>query len=98
MCGTMGYVAPEILRQEVYTIAVDVWVAGIILFEMLDGIRPFVPYKDCLTVPLGSPPSVFAASRPPPVRSSRACSKSTSWRAPRRSRRCGTPSIAKILV
>ncbi len=59
MCGTMGYMAPEIMKKEAYTIAVDVWAAGIILFEMISGIKPFVPYADCLTVPLEFPPSIF---------------------------------------
>mmetsp|Transcript_16195 Transcript_16195/g.31340 ORF Transcript_16195/g.31340 Transcript_16195/m.31340 type:complete len:787 (+) Transcript_16195:1178-3538(+) len=59
LVGTMGYVAPEILRQESYTIAVDIWAVGIILYEMLSGIRPFVPYKDCLTESLAFPTPVF---------------------------------------
>ena len=32
--GTMGYLAPEILREESYGIAADVWSIGIILYEL----------------------------------------------------------------
>jgi len=59
MCGTMGYVAPEIIKQESYTIAVDIWSVGIILYEMLSGIKPFVPYKDCTSIPVQFPRSCF---------------------------------------
>ncbi len=59
MCGTMGYMAPEIMKKEAYTIAVDMWAAGIILYEMMSGIKPFVPYADCLTVPLEFPATIF---------------------------------------
>jgi len=62
LCGTMGYVAPEILRQEPYGISSDMWSAGIILYEMLSGIKPFVPYRDCLSVPLEFPQGIFGAT------------------------------------
>eukprot|EP00516_Mucochytrium_quahogii_P011788 CAMPEP_0203786086 /NCGR_PEP_ID=MMETSP0100_2-20121128/1409_1 /ASSEMBLY_ACC=CAM_ASM_000210 /TAXON_ID=96639 /ORGANISM=" , Strain NY0313808BC1" /LENGTH=641 /DNA_ID=CAMNT_0050688305 /DNA_START=157 /DNA_END=2082 /DNA_ORIENTATION=- len=57
--GTIGYVAPEILRKEAYTIAVDIWSAGIILYEMLSGTKPFVPYHDCVHQPVAFPGAVF---------------------------------------
>jgi len=59
MRGTMGYIAPEILKKESYTVAADMWSIGVILYEMLGGILPFVPYADCLTLPVEFPPSVF---------------------------------------
>jgi len=59
LIGTMGYVAPEILRKEPYTIAVDIWASGIIIYEMLSGIRPFVPYLDCVERDLEFPDPVF---------------------------------------
>lgn len=59
LCGTMGYIAPEIIKQEPYTIAVDIWSVGIILYEMLSGIKPFVPYKDCTSIPVQFPRSCF---------------------------------------
>merc|ERR1711916_135960 len=46
--GTMGYICPEILRGEPYGVEADIWSAGIILFELLVGYKPFVNYRDCL--------------------------------------------------
>lgn len=37
--GTPIYMAPELIKEEPYTIVVDLWALGIILFEV---IRPFV--------------------------------------------------------
>jgi serine/threonine protein kinase len=47
--GSMGYIAPEILSQQNYTSAVDIWSCGIILFELLGGYAPFYPPSQCLT-------------------------------------------------
>ncbi|XP_051991551.1 serine/threonine-protein kinase DCLK3-like [Xyrauchen texanus] len=41
VCGTPTYVAPEILAEIGYGIAVDVWAMGVILFVLLSGFPPF---------------------------------------------------------
>jgi serine/threonine protein kinase len=40
-CGTVEYMAPEIVRQQPYTKSVDWWSFGALLWEMLVGMPPF---------------------------------------------------------
>lgn len=40
-CGTPAYIAPEILRNKGYSLNVDIWSAGVVLFAMLYGTVPF---------------------------------------------------------
>mmetsp|Transcript_37179 Transcript_37179/g.79315 ORF Transcript_37179/g.79315 Transcript_37179/m.79315 type:complete len:685 (+) Transcript_37179:155-2209(+) len=41
MCGTPGYVAPEILRREKYGTKADLFAMGVIVFILLGGYPPF---------------------------------------------------------
>ena len=40
-CGTIGYVAPEVLRDQIYDYKVDMFSVGVILFILLTGEMPF---------------------------------------------------------
>ena len=40
-CGTFEYMAPEMVCEENYDAAVDIWALGILLYEMLHGYSPF---------------------------------------------------------
>ncbi|CAK0838600.1 unnamed protein product [Prorocentrum cordatum] len=40
-CGTWEYLSPEMIANEPYDFKVDVWAAGVLLFEMLVGRSPF---------------------------------------------------------
>ncbi|KAJ3041149.1 hypothetical protein HDV00_009864 [Rhizophlyctis rosea] len=40
-CGTVGYTAPEILRDERYSKGVDMWALGCVLYTLLSGFPPF---------------------------------------------------------
>ena len=40
-CGTLRYMAPEIIGDEEYDNKVDVWSIGIITYQLLRGMCPF---------------------------------------------------------
>lgn len=44
LVGTIEYVAPELFLSDKYSCTVDYWSFGIIAFEIVTGIRPFVPH------------------------------------------------------
>ncbi len=41
LCGTPGYMAPEIILNTGYSMGVDWWTVGILLYEMICGVDPF---------------------------------------------------------
>lgn len=41
MAGSMPWMSPEAVRGEPVTTATDVWALGVILYELLTGVRPF---------------------------------------------------------
>eukprot|EP00742_Colponemidia_sp_Colp-10_P005628 GILJ01006016.1.p1 GENE.GILJ01006016.1~~GILJ01006016.1.p1 ORF type:complete len:393 (+),score=46.40 GILJ01006016.1:149-1327(+) len=43
ICGTWAYTAPEVLLGNQYSVAVDIWSLGIIMYIMLCGYHPFDP-------------------------------------------------------
>ena len=45
-CGTVEYMAPEIVGSENYDYSVDIWSLGILLFELLMGYSPFRSKKE----------------------------------------------------
>lgn len=40
-CGTVGYAAPEIVKDEQYSKSVDMWALGCVLYTLLCGFPPF---------------------------------------------------------
>lgn len=40
-CGTVDYVAPELIYQEPYDEKIDIWAVGILSYELLTGSAPF---------------------------------------------------------
>ena len=48
--GTLGYVAPEVLRGSTPTPAADVFALGVIFYELLTGKHPFMSVTNAITV------------------------------------------------
>ena len=45
-CGTLDYMAPEIIKGLSYTNKVDVWALGVLLYELTHGYPPFTAKND----------------------------------------------------
>ena len=41
MCGTMDYLAPEMVERKAHDYAVDNWTLGVLCYEFLYGVPPF---------------------------------------------------------
>ncbi|XP_061392805.1 inhibitor of nuclear factor kappa-B kinase subunit beta [Musca vetustissima] len=64
--GTRHYVAPEVIEPGSYTKTVDYWSVGVMTFELICGIRPFLPHKEfkvILTEILVKPPKSIAITQ-----------------------------------
>lgn len=52
ICGTLGYLAPEIANRKEYSKDVDMWSLGVTVFVMLSGTMPFISCSDPETLEL----------------------------------------------
>lgn len=44
LVGTLQYLAPEIIYSKTYSNSVDFWSFGLVVFELICGTRPFLPF------------------------------------------------------
>ena len=53
ICGTGGFIPPEIIRKQPFGKPADLWSIGVICYRMLSGSLPFIPPTKCLDQPVG---------------------------------------------
>jgi serine/threonine protein kinase len=66
LCGTPGYVAPEMLRGDQYGGEVDMWSLGVIMYVLLAGMPPF-SIDDGETLSAAIQVIFFLSSQPQPL-------------------------------
>jgi serine/threonine protein kinase len=44
-CGTIAYIAPEVLKRNGYTKAIDWYTLGVVMYEMIEGKQPYTSLK-----------------------------------------------------
>lgn len=53
ICGTGGFIPPEIIKKQAFGKPADLWSIGVICYRMLSGSLPFIPPTKCLEQPVG---------------------------------------------
>ena len=66
MVGTLDYVSPEGLNGDIATASADIWAFGVMLYEMVAGVRPFPSDTPSalITAVLTKPPADLISLRP----------------------------------
>jgi len=62
-CGTTEYLSPEMLDRRSHDHRVDLWAAGVLIFEMLVGNAPFSCFKSILDVDYSLPDNLRREAR-----------------------------------
>ena len=68
LVGKLHYLAPEQIRHEAYDHRVDVWAAGVVLFQLLSGQRPFDGRSEpavLMQVAMGERPDIRSLTKIP---------------------------------